>query len=126
MSKYFLISGYYIDDKTDFTDYLVKEFEDIDENDDDVFYYGLSELDIQKAIEHGENTREDFVITSYKEVITNEKIDYKTLKDLFAELDEQAKELIDCGDSKEKAEGYGMQKVTTAIYMYCKKNKIKL
>ena len=58
--------------------------------------------------------------------MAKEKLDYKTLKDLFAELDEQAQELIDCGNSKEKAEGYGMQKVTTAIYEYCKKNKIIL
>lgn len=55
-----------------------------------------------------------------------EKLDYKTLKDLFAELDEQAQELIDCGNSKEKAEGYGMKTVTKAIYDYCKKNKIVL
>lgn len=39
----------------------------------------------------------------------------KTLKDLLAELDEQAQELIDLGDSKEKAEGHGMRTVTRAI-----------
>ena len=50
-----------------------------------------------------------------------EKLDYKTLKDLFTELDKQAQELIDCGNSKEKAEGYGMKTVTKAIYEYCKK-----
>lgn len=50
----------------------------------------------------------------------------KTLKDLFAELDEQAQELINLGDSKEKAEGYGMKKVTQSIYDYCKENKIEL
>jgi hypothetical protein len=55
-----------------------------------------------------------------------QKLNYKTLKDLFLELDEQAHELINFGNSKEKAEGYGMQKVTTAIYEYCKKNKIIL
>jgi hypothetical protein len=53
-------------------------------------------------------------------------MNYKTLKDLFAELDQQAKELIDFGNSKEKSEGYGMQKVTNAIYDYCKKNKITI
>lgn len=58
--------------------------------------------------------------------MAKEKLEYKTLKDLFAELDEQAQELIDCGNSKEKAEGYGMQNVTKAIYEYCKKNKIVL
>ena len=55
-----------------------------------------------------------------------EKLDKKTLKDLFMELDEQANELIDFGSSKEKAEGYGMKKVTQSIYDYCKKNKIIL
>jgi len=55
-----------------------------------------------------------------------EKFDYKTLKDLFLELEEQAQELIDLGNSKEKAEGLGMQKVMTKIYKYCKKNKIIL
>jgi len=55
-----------------------------------------------------------------------EKYDYKTLKDLFLELDEQAQELIDFGNSKEKAEGFGMKKVTSEIYKYCKKNRIVL
>jgi hypothetical protein len=55
-----------------------------------------------------------------------EKLDYKTLKDLFLELDEQAQELVNFGNSKEKSEGYGMQKVTKTIYEYCKKNKIIL
>jgi hypothetical protein len=50
--------------------------------------------------------------------------DYKTLKDLFHQLDEEANELIDLGDSKEKREGYGMLRVTEAIRNYCKKNKI--
>ena len=50
--------------------------------------------------------------------------DYKALKDLFHQLDEEANELIDLGDSKEKREGYGMLRVTEAIRNYCKKNKI--
>jgi len=55
-----------------------------------------------------------------------EKLEYKTLKDLFVELDEHSEALIDFGNSKEKAEGYGMKTVTKAIYDYCKKNKIIL
>ena len=55
-----------------------------------------------------------------------QEFDYKTLKDLFAQIDEQAQELINCGNSKEQAEGYGMQSVTKAIYEYCKRNKIVL
>lgn len=54
------------------------------------------------------------------------KTDYKTLKDLFLQLDEQAQELINYGNSKEKSEGYGMETVIKSIYDYCKKNKIIL
>lgn len=50
-----------------------------------------------------------------------EKLNYKTLKYLLKELDEQAQELIDYGNSKEKAEGFGMKNVTKAIYEYYKK-----
>lgn len=43
----FLISGYFKDDKTNFTDYLVNEYDDVPEghNDDDYFF-----LDYQKKI----------------------------------------------------------------------------
>ncbi|MFO0478745.1 MAG: hypothetical protein ACK50L_08245 [Bacteroidota bacterium] len=58
--------------------------------------------------------------------MAKEKIEYKTLKDLFSELDQQAKKLIYYGNSKEKAEGEGMKTVIKAIYEYCKKNKIVL
>lgn len=37
------------------------------------------------------------------------------MKELFDELREQAQELIDLGDSREKAEGYGMMKVLDAL-----------
>jgi len=47
--------------------------------------------------------------------MAKEKLEYKILKDLCAELDEQARELIDYGNSKEKAEGYGMKAVTKVI-----------
>lgn len=53
-------------------------------------------------------------------------MDYKTIKDLFAELKEQADELINFGNSKEIAEGVGMLKVINEIEKYCKKNKIAL
>lgn len=54
------------------------------------------------------------------------KKDLKSIKDLFKELEGQAEELINFGDSKEKAEGYGMLRVTKEIYNYCKRNKIKI
>lgn len=74
--KYFLISGYWKDDGHAFEDYLVTNYDDEEENkqiDDDVFYYGMEESDIQEAIKEGENTIEVFVITSYKPY-KNEKI----------------------------------------------------
>jgi hypothetical protein len=62
----FLIDGYWKDDKARFTNYLVTEFDDDNvEDDDDAFYYGLSEQDIVDAINDGEQTSLEFVITSY-------------------------------------------------------------
>lgn len=46
----------------------------------------------------------------------------KELNVLCNELHEQAQELIDCGNSKEKAEGWGMQKVIDAIHNLCVNN----
>jgi hypothetical protein len=56
----------------------------------------------------------------------NTKLDYKTLKDLFKELEMTSDELINCGNSNEKSRGYGMKEVLVSIYDYCKKNKIVL
>lgn len=65
----FSIDGYYKDDKSEFTDYLVNEFDDTPEgfNDEDIFYFGLSEGEIKEAIKSGEdNGILDFVITNYR------------------------------------------------------------
>ena len=48
----------------------------------------------------------------------------KTLEDLFDELNEQAEQLIDSGDSKEKAKRYGMKIVAKAIQEQCETNEI--
>lgn len=70
MRKYFEISGYWKDDKTEFEGYIVTNYDDHEEdgeyNEDDIFYFGMEESDIQAMIEEGENTIEDFVITEYK------------------------------------------------------------
>jgi len=69
MRKYYIISGYWKDDKTEFEGYLVTDFDDMEadgDDEDEIFFYGLSEKDIQEAIELGENTVHDFVITSYE------------------------------------------------------------
>jgi len=63
----FLIDGYWKDDKARFTNHYVTEFEDGDD-DDYVFYYGLSEQDIVDAINDGEQTSLEFVITSYTKI----------------------------------------------------------
>jgi hypothetical protein len=69
MSRFFNISGYWKEDQTEFEDYIVKEFDDVDEAmDDQIFYYGLSETDIIDAIENGsEDDALEFIITSYSE-----------------------------------------------------------
>lgn len=40
------------------------------------------------------------------------------MSDIVKELREQAKELIDCGNSKEQAEGHGMLRVLDEIGRY--------
>jgi len=68
-SKYFSVSGYWKDDKTEFENYIIKEFDDVDENEDiEIFYYGLSASDIKTLIDEGDKSNQEFVITSYKEV----------------------------------------------------------
>jgi hypothetical protein len=69
MSKYFEINGYWKDDKSEFNGLIVKEYDDVGEDDDDVFFYGLSEEQIQEVIDSkGEDDSLDFIITSYKEL----------------------------------------------------------
>ena len=67
MREYYHINGYWKDDKSTFEDYLVTNMDDAEneEEDDNVFFYGLSENDIKEAIEAGEDWGVDFVITSY-------------------------------------------------------------
>ena len=75
MSKYFEIDGYYIDDKSEFSGYVVKEFDDVEEDEDldnKIFFYGLSEKDIKGVIEDEKNgvfsSCVDFTITAYREI----------------------------------------------------------
>ena len=67
MSRYFEISGYWKDNKEPFESLLVKETDDIDDNDDLIFEYGWSESDLREALNETEGGL-DFVITNYKEV----------------------------------------------------------
>ena len=65
MSRYFSISGYYKDDGSEFEGYIVKEFDHVDEEDDDVFYYGLSEKDLRES---SFDDGLEFVVTSFEEI----------------------------------------------------------
>jgi hypothetical protein len=68
MSRYFEIDGYWKDTDEVFSGYVVKEFDDVGDDDEHVFFYGLTESDIKQAIFYGEDTVEDFVITNYREI----------------------------------------------------------
>ena len=71
MSRYFSINGYYKDDKSEFEGLIVKEYDDAEEDenrDDKIFYYGLSETEIQQAIADGGDDALEFVITSFEEI----------------------------------------------------------
>jgi len=64
---YFLIDGYWKDTGEEFSDYIVIDSDEFDEEMDEyIFFYGLSEDEIIDAIGKKENTVHDFVITSYR------------------------------------------------------------
>jgi hypothetical protein len=71
MSKYFKINGYWKDDNSEFENYIVKEYDDVESDeqaDDRIFYYGLDENHLNHSIVTGGNDALDFVVTSFKEV----------------------------------------------------------
>lgn len=61
----FYINGFWKDDKTKFSGYKVSSYDDNFKDDDEVFFFGLSENDIKEAINLKWKTVHDFVITSY-------------------------------------------------------------
>jgi len=68
MSKYFEISGYWKDDKSEFSGLIVKEYDETEENESDddlIFYYGLGENDLKSS---SEDDALEFVITDYSEI----------------------------------------------------------
>ena len=66
MANYYLISGYWKDDNTTFSNYLVKDTDDHEPGEDEhVFYFGISEKEIQQAIDLKEYSEYEFVIESY-------------------------------------------------------------
>lgn len=73
-NRYFSINGYWKDSKEEFEDHTVKESEEVlEEEDEEIFFYGLSEEQILSSIashDAGQENTDDleFVITSYTEI----------------------------------------------------------
>ena len=65
--RVFKIDGYWVDDKQEFQECLVSEFDDTPSGykDEDIFYYGLNEAAIKDAIAE-QKPVDDFVITGYE------------------------------------------------------------
>ena len=65
----FSINGYWNDDKTPFENYIVTDYHSSPEgcNEDEIFFYGLSEDDIKNCILNGSGSL-DFTITEYKKI----------------------------------------------------------
>ena len=69
-AKMFKIDGIWKDDGTNFYDALVYEFDDcpawLDE--DSIFYFGLSETNLEELLIEGEHSNMDFILTKYSVV----------------------------------------------------------
>ena len=70
MFNFFEIDGYFKDDGTEFTGYVVTDAEEIiEDRDDDIFWYGLTEDMIKEYIDNPPLEGViDFVITSYRKI----------------------------------------------------------
>lgn len=104
--KIFVVNGYWKDDGSEFYDYLISEYDDLPPqfNDDDIFFYGLSERDIEDSIKRGRDTISDFVITKLADVYEYDEIDMQ-----FDEIDSKFRKLTEKGvfdpeDVHEKAD----------------------
>jgi hypothetical protein len=72
VSKYFSVSGFWKDTNENFENYIIKEFDDVDEEEDtEIFFYGLNSSDIEELIIEKWNSEHEFVITSYEETTLN-------------------------------------------------------
>jgi hypothetical protein len=72
--QYYRISGYFKDDKTEFTDYLVSVGTDSidEERDNQIFFYYSDYSELSQSIAIGEKTNEDFVVTNHIKEITHD------------------------------------------------------
>ena len=68
----FAISGYFVNDHTPFDRYLVHEYHNVpkDLEDEDIFYFGLSEEALKYAVKTGGPVDNEFVITAYETVFS--------------------------------------------------------
>lgn len=64
-TKYFAANGYWKDSGLPFENYLFYVDEEIQEEDESIFFYGLSLNDLKDAVEQGEDWNNEFVITSF-------------------------------------------------------------
>jgi hypothetical protein len=81
MRKYWIINGYWKDDKTEFTDYVVTNYDD-DDGDENVFYYGLNESDLANS---SEDDALEFVVTSYDEIAFEFNVGDKVKHDIYGD-----------------------------------------
>ena len=59
-----IVDGYWRDDRTEFEGYVISQTYDVEEDDDSIFFYGLSESEIAESL--GKETAQEFVITRYE------------------------------------------------------------
>jgi hypothetical protein len=69
-----MIQGYWKDTNENFDGYIVTDYDDElgdyePYTDDDIFFYGLGEVDLQQAVELGWDTMLDFVVEGYKRIV---------------------------------------------------------
>lgn len=87
--RYFEISGYWLPDNSQFDGNIVTDYDSFNEDNDfgfkeeDIFFYGLSEEDIQKSIKDGKDDSVFFVITDYKELINPKDIEILNARELL-------------------------------------------
>lgn len=74
MREYFTIAGFWKDTNENFDGYIVTNYndelgEDVPYTDDDIFFYGLGESELQQAVDLGWDTAHEFIIADYKRII---------------------------------------------------------
>jgi len=67
MNEIFYVSGYWKDDKEEFNSYIVCSYDEVPEGlqEEDIFFFGLSEEDLTELVEKKEDTVHDFVVTFF-------------------------------------------------------------